>query len=91
MSPHPISPLAKSQTNLDLVEHASQRQALLPLPTIPIHHEDSACTLQVSRRPSLLLQEILRKDGFLSPRSAKNGYFFGLSTGVFFKASSLQQ
>ncbi|XP_070851061.1 proton channel OtopLc isoform X2 [Drosophila suzukii] len=81
MSPHPISPLAKSQTNLDLVEHASQRQALLPLPTIPIHHEDSACTLQVSRRPSLLLQEILRKDGFLSPRSAKNGNLQGTASG----------
>ncbi|SPP82206.1 proton channel OtopLc isoform X1 [Drosophila guanche] len=81
MSPHPISPLAKSQTNLDVVEHASQRQALLPMPTIGFHRDDSACTLQVSRRPSLLLQEILtqrpplfgRKDGngFLSPRAAK--------------------
>ncbi|XP_022221998.2 proton channel OtopLc isoform X1 [Drosophila obscura] len=79
MSPHPISPLAKSQTNLDVVEHSSQRQALLPMPTIAFHRDDSACTLQVSRRPSLLLQEILtqrpplfgRKDGFLSPRAAK--------------------
>ncbi|XP_043653278.1 proton channel OtopLc isoform X2 [Drosophila teissieri] len=91
MSPHPISPLAKSQTNLDLVEHASQRQALLPLPTIGMHHEDSACTLQVSRRPSLLLQEILtqrpplfgRRDGngYLSPRTAKNGNLQGTASG----------
>ncbi|KAH8333870.1 hypothetical protein KR059_004194 [Drosophila kikkawai] len=91
MSPHPISPLAKSQNNLDLVEHASQRQALLPMPTIGIHRDDSACTLQVSRRPSLLLQEILtqrpplfgRKDGngFLSPRSARNGNLQGTASG----------
>ncbi|EDV32927.2 uncharacterized protein Dana_GF22452, isoform B [Drosophila ananassae] len=89
MSPHPISPLAKSQTNLDLVEHSSQRQALLPLPTIGVHREDSACTLQVSRRPSLLLQEILtqrppiygRKDAFLSPRPARNGNLQGTASG----------
>lgn len=82
---HPISPLAKSQTNLELVEHTSQRQALLTLPTIGIHRDDSACTLQVSRRPSILLQEILtqrppglgRKDpsNLLHPRNSKNpGY-----------------
>ncbi|KAH8415340.1 hypothetical protein KR222_004810 [Zaprionus bogoriensis] len=78
---HPISPLAKSQTNLELVEHNSQRQALLTLPTIGIHRNDSACTLQVSRRPSILLQEILtqrpgigRKDptNLLHPRNTKN-------------------
>lgn len=82
---HPISPLAKSQTNLELVEHSSQRQALLALPTIGIHRDDSACTIQVSRRPSILLQEILtqrppglnRKDpsNLLHPRTSKNpGY-----------------
>ncbi|XP_030246454.1 proton channel OtopLc, partial [Drosophila navojoa] len=87
---HPISPLAKSQTNLELVEHGSQRQALLPLPAI--HHDDSAYTLQVSRRPSILLQEILtnrppgigRKDpsNFLHPRSSKNaGNPNGTATG----------
>lgn len=78
---HPISPLAKSQTNLELVEHSSQRQALLALPTIGIHRDDSACTIQVSRRPSILLQEILtqrppglsRKDpsNLLHPRTSK--------------------
>ncbi|XP_030378082.1 proton channel OtopLc [Scaptodrosophila lebanonensis] len=86
MSP-PISPLAKSQTNLELVEHASQRQALLPVPAITngMHSSDTSCTLQVSRRPSILLQEILthrppllgRKENgnnnFLSARSARNG------------------
>ncbi|KRG07192.1 proton channel OtopLc isoform X1 [Drosophila mojavensis] len=87
---HPISPLAKSQTNLELVEHGSQRQALLALPSI--HHDDSAYTLQVSRRPSILLQEILtnrppgigRKDpnNFLHPRSSKNaGNPNGTATG----------
>ncbi|EDW63113.2 uncharacterized protein Dvir_GJ18415, partial [Drosophila virilis] len=79
---HPISPLAKSQTTLELVEHSNQRQALLPLPAIGIHRDDSACTLQVSRRPSILLQEILtqrqsgpgRKDpsNFLHPRNYRN-------------------
>ncbi|XP_032594873.1 proton channel OtopLc isoform X3 [Drosophila grimshawi] len=80
---HPISPLAKSQTNLELMDPSSQqRQTLLPLPTIGMHRDDSACTLQVSRRPSILLQEILtqrppgagRKDpsNFLHPRNSKN-------------------
>ncbi|KAH8270987.1 hypothetical protein KR044_008421 [Drosophila immigrans] len=91
---HPISPLAKSQTNLDLVEQGSPRQALLPLPlpTIGIHRNDSACTLQVSRRPSILLQEILtqrpqgaqgRKDSsFLHQRNSKNaGNPHGTVTG----------
>ncbi|XP_068154523.1 proton channel OtopLc isoform X1 [Drosophila tropicalis] len=90
---HPISPLAKSQTNLELVEHASQRQALLPLPSIGIHRDDSACTIQVSRRPSILLQEILtqrpplfggRKDnnGFLTTRNLKNhGNLQGTASG----------
>lgn len=89
---HPISPLAKSQTNLELVEHSSQRQALLPLPGIDIHRNDSACTLQVSRRPSILLQEILtqrppgfgRKDpsNFLHPRNSRNaGNLNGTVTG----------
>ncbi|KAL7743713.1 hypothetical protein ACLKA6_016778 [Drosophila palustris] len=93
---HPISPLAKSQTNLELVEHG-QRQALLPLPTIGIgvgmHRNDSACTLQVSRRPSILLQEILtqrppgfgRKDpsNFVHQRSStKAGNLHGPGTGT---------
>ncbi|XP_034118093.1 proton channel OtopLc isoform X1 [Drosophila albomicans] len=88
---HPISPLAKSQTNLDLVEQNSQRQALLPLPIIGIHRDDSACTIQVSRRPSILLQEILtqrpqglgRKDpSLLHPRNSRNaGNLNGTVTG----------
>ncbi|KAH8386600.1 hypothetical protein KR093_001466 [Drosophila rubida] len=87
---HPISPLAKSQTNLDLVEHSSQRQALLPLPTIGINRNDSACTLQVSRRPSILLQEILtqrpqglgRKDpSLLHQRNSRNAGNHGTVTG----------
>ncbi|KAM8719518.1 hypothetical protein ACLKA7_005712 [Drosophila subpalustris] len=95
---HPISPLAKSQTNLELVEHG-QRQALLPLPAIGIgvgvgiHRNDSACTLQVSRRPSILLQEILtqrppglgRKDpsNFGHQRnSTKAGNLHGPGTGT---------
>lgn len=87
---HPISPLAKSQTNLELVEHSSQRQALLALPTIGIHRDDSACTIQVSRRPSILLQEMLtqrppglsRKDpsNLLHPRNSRNsGYKWSYS------------
>ncbi|ALC48145.1 CG3332 [Drosophila busckii] len=60
---HPISPLAKSQTNLELVEHSSNtsnpRQALLAVPSIGFHRNDSATTIQISRRPSILLQEIL--------------------------------
>lgn len=69
------------------MEHGSQRQSLLPLPAI--HHDDSAYTLQVSRRPSILLQEILtnrppgigRKDpnNFFHQRSSKNaGYSWSI-------------
>lgn len=61
---HPISPLARSQTNLELVETGNARQALLPVSNA-MHRDESSIsllmpqTLQVSRRPSVLLQEIL--------------------------------
>lgn len=61
---HPISPLARSQTNLELVETGNARQALLPV-THDMHRDESTVslivpqTLQISRRPSVLLQEIL--------------------------------
>ncbi|XP_059224360.1 proton channel OtopLc [Stomoxys calcitrans] len=66
---HPISPLAKSQTNLELMEVNNARQTLLPIGS-DIHRDESSYslavpqTLQISRRPSVLLQEILggRKD-----------------------------
>uniref|UniRef100_A0A1I8PRS4 Uncharacterized protein n=1 Tax=Stomoxys calcitrans TaxID=35570 RepID=A0A1I8PRS4_STOCA len=65
----PISPLAKSQTNLELMEVNNARQTLLPIGS-DIHRDESSYslavpqTLQISRRPSVLLQEILggRKD-----------------------------
>ncbi|XP_073830849.1 otopetrin-like b isoform X2 [Musca autumnalis] len=63
---HPISPLAKSQTNLELMESNNARQALLPANnnSHDVHRDEAAYsslphTLQVSRRPSVLLQEIL--------------------------------
>lgn len=61
---HPISPLARSQTNLELVETGNARQALLPV-SHDMHRDESTVsllvpqTIQVSRRPSVLLQEIL--------------------------------
>ncbi|XP_017482492.1 PREDICTED: uncharacterized protein LOC108371439 [Rhagoletis zephyria] len=73
---HPISPLVRSQTNLELISTGNARQALLP--TIPQSsngkdsergeknamlnsNSTSVQTLQVSRRPSLLLQDILTR------------------------------
>lgn len=84
---HPISPLARSQTNLELMEGNNARQALLPSSS-DMHRDESSYSLavpqmlQVSRRPSVLLQEILggRKDhggggggGFARKKSAHAG------------------
>lgn len=61
---HPISPLARSQTNLELVETGHARQAHLPA-NHDMHRDESTVsllvpqTIQISRRPSVLLQEIL--------------------------------
>ncbi|XP_005176136.2 proton channel OtopLc isoform X2 [Musca domestica] len=93
---HPISPLAKSQTNLELMETNNARQALLPANNHNSHdmHRDEASysslphTLQVSRRPSVLLQEILggRKEHggggiFARKKSAHAGTINGTVTG----------
>ncbi|XP_075154949.1 otopetrin-like b isoform X2 [Haematobia irritans] len=88
---HPISPLAKSQTNLELMEVNNARQALLPM-SEEMHRDESSYslavpqTLQVSRRPSVLLQEILggRKDHggvFGRKKSAHAGNINGTVTG----------
>ncbi|XP_018802617.1 PREDICTED: otopetrin-2 isoform X2 [Bactrocera latifrons] len=84
---HPISPLVRSQTNLELVSTGNARQALLPAieftshgngsggekndklekhsngipPTNSNSNNTSIQTLQISRRPSLLLQDILAR------------------------------
>ncbi|XP_012162834.1 otopetrin-2 isoform X2 [Ceratitis capitata] len=94
---HPISPLVRSQTNLELVSTGNARQALLPtieLPKIEIEkngkHEKqekysngalqsnnaSLQTLQVSRRPSLLLQDILtqRPSALFHGKKETNGH-----------------
>ncbi|XP_036221712.2 proton channel OtopLc isoform X2 [Bactrocera oleae] len=79
---HPISPLVRSQTNLELMSTGNARQVLLPTIELPSHgsgeaekndklekhsngfqsansNSTSIQTLQISRRPSLLLQDIL--------------------------------
>ncbi|XP_054730525.1 proton channel OtopLc isoform X2 [Anastrepha obliqua] len=79
---HPISPLVRSQTNLELVSTGNARQVLLPTitqssngcsdkneknekpyngTTLLNSNSTSSQTLQVSRRPSLLLQDILAR------------------------------
>ncbi|XP_039962023.1 proton channel OtopLc isoform X1 [Bactrocera tryoni] len=80
---HPISPLVRSQTNLELVSTGNARQALLPAIEFTSHgggaekndklekhsngipptnsNSTSIQTLQISRRPSLLLQDILAR------------------------------
>ncbi|KAM7348124.1 otopetrin-like b isoform 3-T3 [Cochliomyia hominivorax] len=85
---HPISPLARSQTNLELVETGNARQALLPI-TQDMHRDESTVsllvpqTIQVSRRPSVLLQEILggRKDHGVLKNAKQNSHANGTATG----------
>ncbi|XP_046803308.1 proton channel OtopLc isoform X2 [Lucilia cuprina] len=87
---HPISPLARSQTNLELVETGNARQALLPVSNSHDMHRDESTisllvpqTIQVSRRPSVMLQEILggkREHGVLK-NAKQNNYANGTATG----------
>ncbi|XP_065364652.1 proton channel OtopLc isoform X2 [Calliphora vicina] len=87
---HPISPLARSQTNLELVETGNARTALIPVTSHDTMHRDESTisllvpqTIQVSRRPSVLLQEILggkREHGGVL-KNTKQNYANGTATG----------
>lgn len=97
---HPISPLVRSQTNLELVSTGNARQALLPTIEFSSHGPGSGAekndklemqsngnptggsnstsiqTLQISRRPSLLLHDILarRPSALFRGKKEANGH-----------------